>query len=250
MRHVVDEGRAEASDREHEVTHLGDTRRHMADEDQERHINLQTTPEIMAGHYANFANVSHSDYEFSITFARVDHEVEEQEVPGVVVTRVNLSPRLMRELIDALEDNYGKWRTREGIKSLPEIGRSGMDTTPPSEEEPQSYTVEHDPVEGALLVMASGELDLAAAPRLATVLSMATASAEPAVVLDLAAVDFIDSTALGAIMHASTEAEAAGKRMLVVAVDGPVRRLLEITNLTGRFRVYPSRDDALAAASA
>ena len=98
----------------------------MADEDQERHINLQTTPEIMAGQYANFANVSHSDYEFSITFARVDHEVEEQEVPGVVVTRVNLSPRLMRELIDALEDNYGKWRTREGIKSLPEIGRSGM----------------------------------------------------------------------------------------------------------------------------
>jgi hypothetical protein len=29
-----------------------------------------------------------------------------------------------------------------------------------------------------------------------------------------------------------------------------VRRLLEITNLTGRFRVYPSREDALAAASA
>ena len=90
-----------------------------------------------------------------------------------------------------------------------------------------------------MLVCASGELDLAAAPRLATVLSMAAASAEPAVVLDLSDVDFIDSTALGAIMHASTEAEAAGKRMLVVAIDGPVRRLLEITNLTGRFRVYP-----------
>jgi hypothetical protein len=27
----------------------------------------------------------------------------------------------MRELIDALEDNYSKWRTREGIKSLPEF---------------------------------------------------------------------------------------------------------------------------------
>jgi hypothetical protein len=104
----------------------------MADEDQERHINLQTTPEIMAGHYANFANVSHSDYEFSITFARVDHEVEEQEVPGVVVTRVNLSPRLMRELIDALEDNYGKWRTREGIKSLPEIGEERHGHDPPA----------------------------------------------------------------------------------------------------------------------
>ena len=37
--------------------------------------------------YANFANVSHSDYEFTITFARVDHEVETEEVPGVVVSR-------------------------------------------------------------------------------------------------------------------------------------------------------------------
>ena len=102
----------------------------MAEDDPERHINLQTTPEIMAGHYANFANVSHSDYEFSITFARVDHEVEDDEVPGVVVTRVNLSPRPTRELIDALEDELRQMVvTKEGIKSLPEIGeeRHGSD---------------------------------------------------------------------------------------------------------------------------
>ena len=86
-----------------------------------RHINIHFSPEIMAGVYANFANVSHSDYEFSITFARVDHEVEQGEVPGVVVSRVNLSPRFMRELIDAMEDNWSKWRTKEGIKNLPEV---------------------------------------------------------------------------------------------------------------------------------
>jgi hypothetical protein len=28
----------------------------------------------------------------------------------------------MRELIDAMEDNYSKWLTREGIKNLPEYG--------------------------------------------------------------------------------------------------------------------------------
>ncbi|HEX3693407.1 MAG TPA: DUF3467 domain-containing protein [Solirubrobacteraceae bacterium] len=88
----------------------------------ERHINIHLSPEIMGGVYANFANVSHSDYEFTVTFARVDHEVEAEEVPGVVVSRVNLSPRFMRELIDAMEDNYSKWRTREGIKNLPEYG--------------------------------------------------------------------------------------------------------------------------------
>jgi len=90
------------------------------DEQPERHINIHTSPEIMAGAYANFANVSHSDYEFTITFARVDHEVEEEEIPGVVVSRINLSPRFMRELIDAMEDNWSKWQAKEGIRSLPE----------------------------------------------------------------------------------------------------------------------------------
>ena len=92
------------------------------DDAQERQINIHFSPEIMAGVYSNFANVSHSDYEFTITFARVDHEVEEDEVPGVVTTRVNLSPKFMRELIDAMQDNYSKWQTREGIKNLPEYG--------------------------------------------------------------------------------------------------------------------------------
>ena len=94
----------------------------------DRHINIQVSPEMMAGVYANFANVSHSDYEFTVTFARVDHEVESEEVPGVVVSRVNLSPRFMRELIDAMEDNYSKWSAREGIKNLPEYGGSEADT--------------------------------------------------------------------------------------------------------------------------
>ncbi len=92
----------------------------MADEDRERQINIHTSPEVMAGVYSNFANVSHSDYEFTITFARVDHEVDEEEIPGVVVSRVSLSPRFFRELIDAMEDQYSKWRATEGIRNLPE----------------------------------------------------------------------------------------------------------------------------------
>ena len=90
--------------------------------ERERHINMHMSPETMAGAYANFANISHSDYEFTITLARVDHEIEEGEVPGVVVSRINMSPRFLRELIDAMEDNYSKWQTREGIKNLPEYG--------------------------------------------------------------------------------------------------------------------------------
>ena len=87
-----------------------------------RHINIHFDPKHMAGKYANFANVSHSDYEFTLTFARVDHEVEEGDVPGVVVARINMSPRFMRELIDAMNDSWSKWSTREGIRNLPEQG--------------------------------------------------------------------------------------------------------------------------------
>jgi hypothetical protein len=114
------------------------------DEPRERHLNIHFSPEIMAGVYANFANVSHSDYEFTVTFARVDHEVDDVEVPGVVVTRVNLSPRFMRELIDAMEDNYSKWSTREGIRDLPEFGPG---TQIGSRETPTSSTDTPEPPE-------------------------------------------------------------------------------------------------------
>ena len=87
----------------------------------ERRLNLHTSPEVMAGVYANFANVSHSDYEFTVTFARVQHEIDEAEIEGVIVASVNMSPRLARELMDALEDAWSKYQTRQGIQNLPEI---------------------------------------------------------------------------------------------------------------------------------
>ena len=92
----------------------------MDEESPERQLNIHLDPDNLAGVYANFANVSFSDYEFTLTFARIDHEVEEGDVPGVVVARVNMSPRFMRELIDAMSDSWSKWRTREGIRNLPE----------------------------------------------------------------------------------------------------------------------------------
>jgi Protein of unknown function (DUF3467) len=91
------------------------------DESNERHLNIHLDPDQMAGVYANFANVSFSDYEFTITFARIDHEVEDGAVPGVVVSRVNMSAKFTTELIEAMRDSYSKWSSREEIKNLPEV---------------------------------------------------------------------------------------------------------------------------------
>jgi hypothetical protein len=92
----------------------------MDDGGQERQLNIHLDTEHMAGVYANFANISFSDYEFTLTFARIDHEVESGDIPGIVVSRVNVSAQFMHELLEAMNDSWSKWATREGIKNLPE----------------------------------------------------------------------------------------------------------------------------------
>jgi hypothetical protein len=86
----------------------------------ERRLNIHLDPTDIAGVYANFANITFSPYEFTLTFARIEHEVEEGDVPGAVVARVNASPRFMEELVAAMQDSWSKWRTTEGIRNLPE----------------------------------------------------------------------------------------------------------------------------------
>ena len=106
----------------------------MNEENQQRQLNIHIDPDVMAGVDSNFANISFSDYEFTLTFARIDHEVEEGDVPGVVVARVDTSTRFMHELLDAMNDAYSKWTSREGFCNLPET------TDRPSEEEGKRWS--------------------------------------------------------------------------------------------------------------
>lgn len=92
-------------------------------DESERRLNIQLDPDHMAGVYANFANVTFSDYEFTLTFMRVDHEVESGDVPGIVVSRVNMSQQFTQELLAALGDAWSKYTTVKGIQSLPETER-------------------------------------------------------------------------------------------------------------------------------
>ena len=86
----------------------------------ERRLNIHLDPSDIAGVYANFANITFSRYEFTLTVARIEHEVEEGDVPGAVVSRINASPRFVEELIAALQDSWSKFQTTEGSRNLPE----------------------------------------------------------------------------------------------------------------------------------
>jgi inosine-uridine nucleoside N-ribohydrolase len=90
------------------------------DDREERQLNIHMDPEQLAGVYANFANITFSDYEFTLTFMRLQHEVEEGDIPGAVVARVNMSQQFMKELLAAMQDAYSKYTTVKGIQDLPE----------------------------------------------------------------------------------------------------------------------------------
>jgi hypothetical protein len=86
---------------------------------------IMIEPGQMAGVWANFARVSHSPYEFTLDFARLDFA--SQPVQGIVVARVSLSPLLVTQLIDALRINWADYAE----KSMPpEVRRHATGADP------------------------------------------------------------------------------------------------------------------------
>lgn len=78
--------------------------------------------EDMGGVWANFAAVSHSPYEFTIDFIRLDFGRTPPN--GVVVSRVNLSPLFVSQLMDALKQNWEMYAD----KALPSEVRDGFES--------------------------------------------------------------------------------------------------------------------------
>src|SRR5919202_1663486 len=70
------------------------------------------------------------------------------------------------------------------------------------------FQIDHDPIERGHLIVAAGEIDIAATPRLSTLLAMVAARPGGRLVLDLSDVTFIDSTALGTILKAAAQLDA------------------------------------------
>ena len=83
----------------------------MAEENQERPVEIVLDASKFPGVWANFARVSHSEHEFTLDFVRVDYAAgtEDQPMPGMVVSRVSVSPLFVTQLIQALQANWDKY---------------------------------------------------------------------------------------------------------------------------------------------
>jgi anti-sigma B factor antagonist len=103
-------------------------------------------------------------------------------------------------------------------------------------------TVDREP--NATVVTASGELDAYVAPDLAD--AFGSVPADTGLAVDLVAVSFLDSTALGLIVKAVREVARRGREVRVVLPQGSARRIFEITTLDRVLPVAESRERALA----
>lgn len=98
----------------------------------------------------------------------------------------------------------------------------------------------------AVVVLPTGELDIASAPTLRDELAaVITAQPRPRVVCcDLTDVTFMDSTALSALVFAHETAAMGGQQFCLAGARASVHRVLELTQVDQVIACYDSMDAA------
>jgi len=98
----------------------------------------------------------------------------------------------------------------------------------------------------AMVHVAVDRLDAAASPAFKQAVASQVDADTAKLVLDMRAVEFVDSTGLGAIVSLMKRLPPDGV-LVIAAPRHPVRRLLQITGLDRLFRQFDTTEEALAA---
>jgi anti-sigma B factor antagonist len=102
--------------------------------------------------------------------------------------------------------------------------------------------------DGQAVVVLRGELDVAAAVRVVAEITV-VAARERDIVVDLAGLEFIDSSGVAALVRARNHARHAGGDLLLAAPRQQVLRVLALTRLIDVFSVHTCVDEAARSAS-
>ncbi len=98
----------------------------MNNPNEKNQLQIELTPEVAEGIYANLAIITHSSAEFVTDFVRV--------LPGVpkahVKSRIVMAPEHAKRLLYALQDNISKYEAQFGKINLPGEPNGGRTATP------------------------------------------------------------------------------------------------------------------------
>jgi anti-sigma B factor antagonist len=110
----------------------------------------------------------------------------------------------------------------------------------------EAFGVDERDEDDVVHVAVRGELDVATAPTLREHLYAAVDRSRGPVVVDLLAVTFIDSTALGVLIGTKDRAEQHDVALRLVLQEARILKIFEITGLTELFSISPSVAEAVA----
>jgi anti-sigma B factor antagonist len=102
--------------------------------------------------------------------------------------------------------------------------------------------------DGTQIVTVKGEVDLSSARRLWELIWRAKEQADvdpTRVVVDLSEVEFMDTAGLEVLLEEWNSSRQLDGRMCLVAPEGPITRLLEVTGLGKLFDLYPELEVAV-----
>ncbi|MEU2338392.1 STAS domain-containing protein [Streptomyces sp. NPDC013172] len=110
-------------------------------------------------------------------------------------------------------------------------------------------TVRH-PGDRTAVVVVAGDVDLHTAPVLRAQALTVVEQGSPHVVLDLAQVDYVDSTGLSTLIVLLQAAQEAGGSLRVASVPDRLVRMVTLTGISQMLPVHATVADALAALGA
>ena len=96
------------------------------------------------------------------------------------------------------------------------------------------------------VVHIQGDIDLHTSPTVrATILDLFENRGQERVILDLKAVDYMDSSGIASLVEGLQEAKKKKARLILSCLNEAPRHVLELTRLTGVFEITKTVEDAL-----
>lgn len=104
-----------------------------------------------------------------------------------------------------------------------------------------------DRQEGDVIVLTlNGRLDLASGAKMKEIAKKHFANNKTSLLLNLSGVEFVNSSGLGSLVSIMKEVRVLKGRLSLSNLDQFVQELLDITQLSQIFEVFPTEEEALA----
>ena len=101
--------------------------------------------------------------------------------------------------------------------------------------------------DGYTILSPQGEIDFATGPQLKSAITETLVAGDVHIVVDLLAVDFIESTGLGALIGGRRRAYAMGGSLSLVCREDQMLKIFRITGLDKVFAIFDTVEEATAA---